>query len=238
MDIKFGKLYAHNNGNVEEPKLTIEKSDSNFFSTAINLPKIPQENEDLNQNNLRMNDFESNILENSAYLGLPDEVLKIEHKIDMDEKLLAKITQEIETLQAFEEEVQLEDLINQKKLLELEIEELCEEYAKYGLSAKLSGKLASIIRYGKKAQKGAFSNTKKFIVKKVLSKLSKKFKYSQNVKDALQTLENINSDVDELVKMNVPYGEKLIRYDRLTAYLNKANVIHAQITKDLKILKK
>ena len=44
-------------------------------------------------------------------------------------------------------------------------------------------------------------------------------------------LETLNKNVDELVTMQMPYGEADERYDRLTNYLNRANVIHFQISK-------
>jgi hypothetical protein len=238
MDVKFGKLYPTGGKILNDPVKT-DFSESNFFTSASNLPQNREKQEESKQSNsLRLNDWDSNILEENAYHDISDEVLKLEHKIDITEKNLAKITQEIETLQAFDDEIQLSDLIAQKEILENEITQLNQAYAQYGLGAKISGQIASAVRFGSKRGASFKSKAKKFIVKGVLTKLSKKFKCSQSVKDALTTLANINSDVDELVNMNVPYGEKLMRYDRLTAYLNKANVIHAHISKDLKVLKK
>jgi len=53
------------------------------------------------------------------------------------------------------------------------------------------------------------------------------------MKEALEKLSNINLSVDELIKMQVPYGETIDRYEKLTAYLNKANVIHSQISRNV-----
>ncbi len=53
------------------------------------------------------------------------------------------------------------------------------------------------------------------------------------MKEALENLSSINTSVDELVNLQIPYGKKIERYEKLTAYLNKANVIHAQITKNM-----
>ena len=52
--------------------------------------------------------------------------------------------------------------------------------------------------------------------------------------DSLEQLSDISKSVDELIDMNVPYGEKIQNYEKLTAYLNRANVIHSQIAKTLR----
>lgn len=238
MDIKFGQLYSNTKGSLSastENEAAI--SAGNFFLNAEKSVKNEPKEKEKIQNGLRINDFDSNILENNAYQDIKDEVLKLEHKIDIKEKELEKLTQEIETLSAFENEVQLDDLISQKKILENEIAELNKKYSKYGLSAKISGQIANVVKSGAKKRENLTSSAKNIVLKGFLEKISKKFKCSQSMKDALSTLSNINSDVDELVKMNIPYGEKIARYERLTAYLNKANLIHAHIAKDLKTLK-
>ena len=47
-------------------------------------------------------------------------------------------------------------------------------------------------------------------------------------------LENINKSVDELVSLNIPYGESLSKYEQLSKYIIKANSIQAQISNHLK----
>jgi hypothetical protein len=51
--------------------------------------------------------------------------------------------------------------------------------------------------------------------------------------DSLEQLSQISKSVDELVDMNVPYGEKGQSYEKLTEYLNQANLIHSKISKSL-----
>ena len=54
------------------------------------------------------------------------------------------------------------------------------------------------------------------------------------MKEALEKLSDINANVDELITMQVPYGETINRYEKLTAYLGKANMLHSRISKNLK----
>ena len=67
----------------------------------------------------------------------------------------------------------------------------------------------------------------------VLAKISKKFSSIVFLGDSLEKLSEINKSVDELIEMNVPYGEKKQNYEKLTQYLYQANQIHSQITKTI-----
>jgi hypothetical protein len=49
----------------------------------------------------------------------------------------------------------------------------------------------------------------------------------------LNTLNAINSDVDELINLDVPYGEQSDKYKMLCENLVKANQIHSQIRKEI-----
>ena len=74
-------------------------------------------------------------------------------------------------------------------------------------------------------------NCAEFIQRYILPKCSQKFRDSIAVKDALNSLHNINSKVDELIKIKAPYGETETRYEQLTAFINKANYLQSKIIK-------
>lgn len=73
----------------------------------------------------------------------------------------------------------------------------------------------------------------RFISRKILAKVSKKFRSIMALSDSLEMLSGINKSVDELIDMKVPYGESLENYQKLTTYLYKANKIHSQILKSM-----
>ena len=75
------------------------------------------------------------------------------------------------------------------------------------------------------------SEIRNFICNNILSKISKSFNRNQDVKIALSKLTTLNKNVDELITMQTPYGEADEWYDKLSDYLNTANVIHFQISK-------
>ena len=107
-----------------------------------------------------------------------------------------------------------------------------EEFSKRNLAEKIAG---SAIKGSKK--ESVITRMQKFISKKIISKVSKKFKSIMDLSDSLDTLRSINQNVDELIAMKVPYGETTASYEKLTAYLYRANKIHSQITKSMSTIK-
>ena len=230
MDVKFGKIKPSNNFFND---LSVSDSDENFFTS---LPNVKKHESHTSGN--RINDYDSNILENNAYQALSDEIFKIEHKMNTMEESLSKINNEIATLEGLGYDIQINELKNRKQKIEQELAELNKKYSSLGLGSKISGQISSAVnlasnKFGSIEKNNVFSKVKDFLSKKVLAKLSKKIDYTQTMKEALDNLSNINLSVDELIKMQVPYGENLNRYEKLTAYLNKANIIHSQISKNI-----
>lgn len=230
MSMEFGKLKINNF------LLTSlnSRNDANFFESNPKQNEQKEQQQQAQASGHRLNDYDSNILESNAYLSIPDEMLKIEHRIDILEKMLSKLNTEIDVLQSFGYMVQITDLKHRREKILDELAELNEAYDKLGLSAKISNQIASAMSFTSNKKASAFSKFKAFIIIKILARISKKFNYSQVMKDLLSKLTNINSSVDELVTMKVPYGEMTSRYEKLTAYLNRANTIHARISKDMK----
>ena len=74
------------------------------------------------------------------------------------------------------------------------------------------------------------SSILEFFVSRVPGKLSSFFE----IKNSLNKLENISKSVDELMKVQYPYGESESRYEQLSKYIAKANSLHANITKFIK----
>ena len=205
---------------------SLNHADGNFFIENSNQEATEQKKQAVG---LRINDYDSSILENNAYQLLSDNMFKIEHKINILENTLFKLNSEITALQSLGAAIQISELIERKEKIEQELAELNKKYSELGLSTKISGQIASAVNFTAK-QKKAFSNARNFISREILAKISKKIGLSQSIKEALENLCNINLGVDELIKMQIPYGETGKRYEKLTAYLNKANTFHSQIS--------
>lgn len=54
------------------------------------------------------------------------------------------------------------------------------------------------------------------------------------LKENIKSLNSINSDVDELINLSVPYGEQSEKYRALSENLMRANNINSQIRKEIK----
>lgn len=227
MEVKFGKIKPSNNIFVN---LAANSSEENFFASNQGSKK---EKKRQKTSATRINDYDSKLLEDNAYRDMPDEMFKIEHKLGILEETLSKIISEIETLESFGYAIQVTALKERKQRVEQELIELNKEYSRLGLSTKISGQIASAVDFTSKRKKGLFSRLKAIFPRKILAKISKKFNFNQFMKESLQNLSTINSSVDELVNIQIPYGETGTRYERLTAYLNKANVIHSKISRNL-----
>lgn len=233
MEVKFGKIKP-TNFNSNSPAVS---PGENFFASGGN-GQNKQNKKETAQHGGRINDYDSNILENNAYQDIPDETLRLEHKINISEKALAKINGELHALKGLADDSQIKQNEARKKQIEEELISLKKEYGKLGIEAKITSQISSVVNFTAEKKENLIIKTKNLFSKKIFTKISKKFNKNEEIKDALKKLSSINSNVDELITMQVPYGETVDRYDRLTAYLNKANVIHSQISKNLKEIKK
>lgn len=233
MEVKFGKIRSNN----AFVKPLTNHSEANFFENKSDVQWDERAENNAACGN-RINDYDSNILENNAYQSMNDEMFKLEHKMGLLENTLIKLNEEIETLESLGYSIQLSDLKERKRKIEEELEKLNKEYVEIGLSARLSGQLTKALTFSANRKYKILPAIRKFISKKILARFSKKINCSQTMKEALENLNCINSNVDELIKMQVPYGETVERYERLTAYLNRANSIHSQITRNLNSLTK
>lgn len=231
MEVKFGKLRLHN-GNSFGNAIETESAENIFAASNVN-PSNNNPPKKQPESGTRINDYDSTILEKNAYQALPDELFKLEHRINTLEEALTKINNEINTIEGLNYDIQIYDLKNRKHLIEQELIELNKKYSSFDIGAKISGRIVSVISSSPDKKEGLVSTAKKIITKNVLAKFSKTVNYNQTMKEALKNLNNINTSVDELIQMQVPYGENVSRYEKLTAYLNKANLIHSTISKNI-----
>ena len=233
MDVKFGKVRPNNFLLTSSTK----RADENFFESAPSFDwEAYQQKKSLPSN--RINDYDSTIMENNAYQGISDEMFKLEHKIGILENILSKLTGEIEALQSLGASIQISDLLERKRKIEQELVVLNKQYSNLGLGSKISGQIAAAVNSTSNKKMNVFSKAKGFFEKQVLAKIFQKINTSQIMKEALENLSGINSSVDELINLQIPYGESINRYEKLTAYLNKANKIHFQISKNINAISK
>lgn len=211
----------------------------NIFTKPVSEPmkqeKFPEKNKDNKKKHAgkkdaetsRLNDYDSNLMEEYAYMDLTDDVLKLEFNISMLEKKLDMIDSEIKTLEGLDAHIKLSDLRFKRDLIEAELTRKRKQYEKLSFSAGISYHLSKFIT--KLFRGNIIRSCADFIFRYILPLCSQKYRDSVMVKDALTSLDNINSRVDELIKMKSPYGEIDDKYEKLTAFLNQANYLQAKI---------
>lgn len=176
----------------------------------------------------RLNGYDVNMI-NEIAEPADDDVVKLGVEINQREEAIEELRTKIA---ATERLGRLPEVINLKikeKELEREISELKTLYAQ----KKSLSKPALRHKLKKRVDMPVIRAIQRFISRKILAKLSKKFNSIMMLSDSLEMLSGINKSVDELIEMKIPYGENLENYQKLTSYLYKANKIHSQILKKM-----
>ena len=182
----------------------------------------------------RLNDYDSNLLEEDAYKDVDDDLFKLEYKLYKLEENIKALTSQIQAAQEIGDGNLAEEFFIRKLNLEREYQNLLEVYNTKSLSAKLSDKVFNL--FGQKFKK-KYKNHKSKIssfYKQLLGKLPKQLTSILELRNSLTKLENLNKNVDELISMNIPYGENIDKYEQLSKYIIKANSIQGEISKFIK----
>ena len=202
-------------------------NNDNFFlaDSSVIMPSEPAR---------RLNDYDSNLLEEDAYKEVSDELFKIEYKIARIEEELKKIDGRIQSARDIYDYNQIEILSERKNQLKEEYQNLLNMYNEMSLPAKISDGILSI--FGGKFKNGFMCLQKGLnaFSEAFMSKMPKKFASSVEIKKSLSKLESINKNVDELIGMNIPYGENIDKYEQLSKYIIRANSIQNNISKLIK----
>ncbi len=177
-----------------------------------------------------LNDYDGNILEESSYKEVQDDVFKLEYKISKIEGELKEINTQIQSANEIYDYYAVDSLNKRKSALESDLNNLIEAYREASLSAKISGGLTSKMKCN-------FINAGKFFERLgelFISKIPGKISSMLEIRDSLNKLENINKSVDELMKSRYPYGEAGEKYEQLSKYIARANSIQSDIYKFMK----
>lgn len=180
----------------------------------------------------RINGYDSGLLEASTDIGAGvDETLSLEYRIKNHEQILAELKNRILIAERAHNQQDLLTYGVKKQRIEKELKELNRELAAQQISQSRNSNVVNIASNKKTSPLQVF---KRFIRRNVLAKVSKKFNSLVAVSDSIETLKNINQNVDELMRLKSPYGENIQNYQKLTEYLSRANKIHSQISKSIK----
>ena len=216
-----GDKFISSNKHIFNP-LNYAEEENNFFmqNEGVSFPKFAK-----TEPIRHINDYDSNILQEDAYKDVNDEIFKLEYKIAKIESELGELNKQIKIAEEIHDYYESEQLTKRKTQLERELILLTDLYNEASISAKISGGVTSKIKNkidiaGKNIEKlGLY----------LLSKLPGKLASIFEIKHSLTILENINKNVDELMKSRYPYGEAAEKYEQLSKYIAKANSIQSEI---------
>lgn len=181
----------------------------------------------------RLNDYDLNILNHKSMMDIDDEAIKLEYMISDKKSMLEALHNKIKGAEKLENLQEVLNLKIKEKTLENELKELQDKYSKRSLPSKISDGISNTIN-NPKTPKPIVNRIQKFISQKILPKISQKFRTVMDLGNSLDTLTSINQNVNELMSLKVPYGETTANYEKLTAYLYRANKIHSEITRRMK----
>ena len=221
-----------------------QKVNGNIFSRDFNFSSGNPFNGDFNSQNSssflpannvtnpvkRLNGYDSTILNQTNYEGAEAEELSVEYRIKEKEAIVKDLDAKIKVADNYGTQNEALGLKAKKNRILQELDVLRKQQL-YG--GRVLGEKNTFSHQEFKKKMPVIYKIQEFISRQILARLSKKINSVVTLTDSLEQLSEISKSVDELVGMNVPYGEKVQNYEKLTEYLNQANIIHSKISKSM-----
>ena len=194
-----------------------------FNANFSSVPKQPE-----TENIKRINGYDSAMLNKTKFDEAEEDKLSIEYRIKEKESAIKDLDSKIKLADTYGTQNETLGLKAKRQRISQELDSLRKQQL-YG--GRVLGEKFSHEKF--KHKMPVIYRIQRFISHKILAKISKKINSVITLTDSLEQLSEISKSVDELIEMNVPYGEKTKNYEKLTTYLSQANVIHSKIAKSL-----
>lgn len=216
-------------GNIFSQKYNF--SEVNPFSADFNPQEVkPTQNTTATNPIKRLNGYDSAILNKTKYDEAETEDLSLEYRIKEKESIIKDLDSKIKVANNYGTQNEALGLKAKKQRITEELNTLRKQQM-YG--GRVLGEKSQAYHESFKQKMPIIYKIQSFISRQILAKVSKKVNSVVTLSDSLEQLSEISKSVDDLVDMNVPYGEKVQNYEKLTEYLNQANMIHSKISKSL-----
>lgn len=216
-------------GNIFSQKYNF--SEVNPFSADFNPQEVkPTQNTTATNPIKRLNGYDSAILNKTKYDEAETEDLRLEYRIKEKESIIKDLDSKIKVADNYGTQNEALGLKAKKQRITEELNTLRKQQM-YG--GRVLGEKSQAYHESFKQKMPIIYKIQSFISRQILAKVSKKVNSVVTLSDSLEQLSEISKSVDDLVDMNVPYGEKVQNYEKLTEYLNQANMIHSKISKSL-----
>ena len=216
-------------GNIFSQKYNF--SEVNPFSADFNPQEVKHTQNTTATNAIkRLNGYDSAILNKTKYDEAETEDLSLEYRIKEKESIIKDLDSKIKVADNYGTQNEALGLKAKKQRITEELNTLRKQQM-YG--GRVLGEKSQAYHESFKQKMPIIYKIQSFISRQILAKVSKKVNSVVTLSDSLEQLSEISKSVDDLVDMNVPYGEKVQNYEKLTEYLNQANMIHSKISKSL-----
>ena len=184
----------------------------------------------------RLNDFDGNILRESAVFNFDDKDISIEEKVKVAQELLQSYKEKIAIIEMYGTSPVKNKLISQKEDLEVILGNLNKELqnsSSFGENISLKIDKEKRILMDKIR---TFGDAYRRVVKpyEFLHKFFPKLYQTHLLKDSLKKLRKINSLINELAQNQTPYGEGDMKYQSIIAYLSSASSLHSKLRKQIR----
>lgn len=202
------------------------EGDKNFFSVNPIHKQNPFAGnfvEETQYGSHRLNGYDSSLLNEKT--APQSEKLKLEYRINEKQTVITDLNGKIKNAEIYGTQSEVLSLKVRKQRLEKELMDLTRQ--------KIDSSKLNYSKNGELIELSWVRKVQNFLSRRILAKVSKKFNSIVFLGDSLEKLSDINRNVDALVEMNVPYGEKDDNYEKLSEYLTKANKIHSEISRTM-----
>ena len=205
------------------------KSGKNFFENS-SAPSGFVSNMEIPENFRRLNDYDFNLLKEDAYKDVDDDIFKLEYKISKAEEDINNLEFQLQSAKDIDDINLVYDVEKRLKVAKEDYEALIAIYN----NKSFSGKITDVVKTKIDTKFLGIKNSILNISEKIVEKLPAPFSKIFELRKSLTKLENINKSVDELMRLNIPYGENINKYEQLSRYIIKANSIQSEISNYIK----
>lgn len=180
----------------------------------------------------RLNDTDSNILEESADKSLNDNPFRVELKIGKTENELQKIKEKIELFKILDLDLnkqQYQEYQEKEKALQKQLDTEKQEYKNLGLSYRITMVFSEVYVKSKEIILTAREKTND-ACEKLLPPLRK----NDNINSELKKFDILQKNIFEITsKKSNPFGENENNLQNLVAYINRANQVSRNLSKQV-----
>ena len=216
--------------NIFNTKSIPAKVGTNPFDN-VSVPKINSIEQQNKKPVKRLNGYDSTILNKANFDETESHNLSIDYRIKEKEQILKDLDDRIKQAENYGTQNESLGLKAKQQRILQELTSLQRQQVYGSVYIDKNEKFSHNVF---KRKMPVLYKIQEFISRYVLAKISKKINSIVTLNDSLEQLSDISRSVDELIDLNVPYGEKIQNYEKLTEYLSRANTIHSKISKSLR----